>query len=506
MHPVSNLEWQVAEQQLLNAPDGTILPWSLELDNSPRIAKWNRAARGQLHHSYRTTHSFVKINGHIYALARGKRKDSVHGGGSNGVVKFAYDRQGEICLIKIGTSTLKEITTLQDLNISNGGTRRLDNDSKYYIHMKYLGKNLADCLGKKISSSMRLQLAIDLCLQVYRLQSGQISTTNQPYAHWDIKPENITIDNEGRIHLVDYGSAVTELDTPVSMHSGPDFYCPLYSLTLLPTKFDVIGLKRTLLLPSHFQGRYNVHKLKANDIDRWSLLTRQMVRRYNLEACIDSSISFDFNEDNTTVLSLAAILITKQLKIKIDWDELKNDEQLCKKLVELYQENLPAWKIKYIISLRHFGTIQGQTQGNNFQSVQQFTTLMTDLKAKKDLFQQNGDHKTCEAVNSIIEAIDSTLEQDYNNLNNLSNEQLDQFGKALHGLKKAHKPAIESHRGVMGFIDTILSVLASFVVFYPITYGYQKYNKIHCSFFKTETSGIVDGIDELLQSSSAVAA
>src|SRR5690606_15025090 len=125
---------------------------------------------------------------------------------------------------------------------------------------------------------------------------------------------------------------VTELDTPVQMQTGPDYYCPSYNLVLLPTKFDVVGLKRTLLLPSEFQGRHDTFNLENDEIDRWSLLTRQMVRRYNLEACVDSSTSVNFNEDNTTALSLAAVLITKQLKIRIDWDELKNNEELCKKL------------------------------------------------------------------------------------------------------------------------------------------------------------------------------
>ena len=65
-----------------------------------------------------------------------------------------------------------------------------------------------------------------------------------------------------------------------------------------------------------------------------------------------------------------------------------------------------------------------------------------------------------------------------------------------------------THRGVLGFIDTLLTILASLVVFYPITYLVQKSHHSMHTFFATETEKKVnyalDAADEIVRQFAAI--
>ncbi|MBA2656268.1 MAG: hypothetical protein H0U70_04700 [Tatlockia sp.] len=63
---------------------------------------------------------------------------------------------------------------------------------------------------------------------------------------------------------------------------------------------------------------------------------------------------------------------------------------------------------------------------------------------------------------------------------------------------KEHRSELEQHRGILGLLDTLLTVLASLVVFYPVVYGFQKWFNVQYSFFKTDTCKIQDEFDEML--------
>ena len=70
---------------------------------------------------------------------------------------------------------------------------------------------------------------------------------------------------------------------------------------------------------------------------------------------------------------------------------------------------------------------------------------------------------------------------------------------AVGGLVESHSAVIEKHRGFKGVVDTVLTVLASFLIFYPFTYIYQKVNNIQYSFFKTHSASLMGDLDNSLQ-------
>jgi serine/threonine protein kinase len=113
-----------------------------------------------------------------------------------------------------------------------------------------------ECLGlnsHSLDDNQRLSLAINACLVVDRVYSGQDSNSGTPYAHLDIKPENFVMDENGNIRLVDFGFAH---DHPEEINAKPNrgtlVYMPdfkRYQNGLTRKQFDMVALRRTLFMP-----------------------------------------------------------------------------------------------------------------------------------------------------------------------------------------------------------------------------------------------------------------
>ncbi|RUQ85347.1 hypothetical protein [Legionella septentrionalis] len=65
-----------------------------------------------------------------------------------------------------------------------------------------------------------------------------------------------------------------------------------------------------------------------------------------------------------------------------------------------------------------------------------------------------------------------------------------------------------THRGILGYIDTLLTILASLVIFYPITYVVQKSMNIAHTFFATDTEKKINNsilaVDEILDETAVL--
>ncbi|KTD47245.1 Protein kinase domain protein [Legionella rubrilucens] len=528
-------EWRVAEYQLSNKPDGTILRYSAVRTASGDMAA--RTKRPELFNTYtsdktgtvsNTFHSFIKIDGEIFALAQGKTPEAIVGQGSFGKVKFIQNKKGELAVVKIEThnETPKEAVILSDLKLSNGtpfsrGKVKHPEKTKFYTHQANLGvslstllrnyelqvclveppdqtindhtlylyqkdnklqckfmenknhklkggdavsrldlpvnedypsieecvrntlsdferlkanidgaeKNLTPCfcrkppldtairqnrlylylmdnglnyafktqanqiiratpageyhyighalcdtlmdepLKKRIHASLglyphqglfplsldndrRLQIAIDICLELDALHRGLSSKSGTPYSHGDIKPENIVIDARGQCHFIDHGFSDTNPTMPATSLCGTPTYLPWLDFNApIPTRqrLDLIALKRVLSMPQVLEYVNGKLYLLKEDREKVSVLTQEMVTQLKLSSYLDST-TFSVND---TAMTLAAILITAQLGLGLVYESLLHNSDKALIIVEYYKKhrNSPTLKKDMLTAL-----------------------------------------------------------------------------------------------------------------------------------------------------------
>jgi hypothetical protein len=196
-------EWALARQKL--APSGVY---------SPNGTKLRRKDSG-------LEHSFIVIGGKILAMSG----HGVYlGQGAQGRVKLAEDEIGGIYALKIvsneSRNILNESDIAFDLDVALkesyrplGTAPTFQSTIKHYLAYKYLGIPLGTYLeNNSLSDDQRYELCIKIAFSFYALHSGKNSKKNLNYAHLDVISTNITIDNSGAVHLIDFGNSKVIVD------------------------------------------------------------------------------------------------------------------------------------------------------------------------------------------------------------------------------------------------------------------------------------------------------
>ena len=197
-------EWEFAKAELEGKPDGT---------------KLRRKGYKKI------THSFIKINNTVYAMA-GKGK--LLGLGASGKVKLVEDEQGKVSVVKIAMSNhflSKEKQWLDQLGRTGTLVKRHDQTAinirsayyhrdyteeysevefinKHYLLMDYLGVTLSK--KKYTHRRERLSIAREIVDAVNALHEEEIY-------HNDIKPDNIVVNDQGKLNLIDFETAGPEM-------------------------------------------------------------------------------------------------------------------------------------------------------------------------------------------------------------------------------------------------------------------------------------------------------
>ncbi len=277
--------------------------------------------------------SFIKVNGKPSILMLASEKGfNVLGKGTSGKVKLAIDEHENIYAVKISPkiSTRRFSGGLQydtffklaeaenrkskDLHSAPDAdllTRVVDNKSKIYAVQYYLGETLSKKLRRNdLSFDQRMDLAIKIASKVHELHTGSLSQTGQCYAHLDLKPDNITIDEKGEVHLVDLGSAVAITDHAAYELKGTPLYFPINSDQLFetdsaqkaqaildakgPVFCDLAALRRIFFLPERIISENSEYCsiFRKEDFDQMSVtlqarLNTDYVESFAQEEAID---------------------------------------------------------------------------------------------------------------------------------------------------------------------------------------------------------------------------
>ena len=137
--------------------------------------------------------------------------------------------------------------------------------------------------------------------------------------------------------------------------------------------------------------------------------------------------------------------------------------------------------------------------------VAQFSKLyraLSELNEKRYRFKSTNQEMYEKLNNLFIDLQQHVLTPDKDKINFMGIQD------ALQRNKQENYALYATHRGVLGVIDTLLTILASLVVFYPITYLVQKSrNSVH-TFFATDTEKKVNyalsAADEVINQGAAI--
>lgn len=351
---VSEEEWKIAHERMDSKSDGSKLPYSAITTQEKGLQP--RPNSRHLFSFYKTTHSFIKIKGTLYAIAQGKSDEAIVGCGTYSVVKYMVDEKAVLCVVKIqkkldsDPSRRHEISILESLNLSKGTNLRRDSN-KFYTHLHYKGRhNILSIIPTLNTDEARFQVAIALCHTVDRLHRGLDAKENIPYVHLDIKPANFIRDEDGQIHLIDFGFAERGLnEIPDHLDKGTPAYLPnrAHFKTHSRHKFDILALKRTLFMPESIYCIYGKEVVATSGFfDLIGVLTEKMLLDYGLDPYINTAHDKDyFNESEQMDASiLAALLINASFKLGIDPERVITNRLLSRFIIE-HEEEYPVLKL-----------------------------------------------------------------------------------------------------------------------------------------------------------------
>lgn len=385
-------EWEIAISRLSSAPDGTKLEYSVMPDGTPR------ARYPELHQEYKISHSFIKINGKIYALAQGKEKDAIVGKGGNGKVKHIIDQNGQRSVVKIGEMEdfEGEFNIVFDLGNSEGCSIN-ENNGKYYMQMPLLGVSVNDYLDEEDNdpdAEQSFRMGINLCLALHGLHYGLKSRTHTPYIHGDLSPKNFVVTKDLEIILIDHGCSRILTGTRAEHHTGVYEYRPRTTRQLTDEQVDIESLLHSLYLAPEYPSCKGMTSLEFDNI-----FTHDTVCEYNLLPILDTSLAArpdiqSIINSGATALNLAANLINVFYKLPFASNNLLKNRLLCLFITSLYRRGYSAEQMQDIFkspadTLNALNKRYPQAKGNTVCA--QVLLINEELKLGEDASKLAGD-------------------------------------------------------------------------------------------------------------------
>ncbi len=361
-------------------------------------------------------HSFINKSGEILALG------SFIARGGFGRVKNSMNKDGRILVEKIETrfkAEQKETEVLEDIGFltTKKMTRKVNTSRrKYYTGMMHLGKDLLDTLTKgKLNFDKSVTVARKAAWKLHCLHDGTASLSHISYAHGDIKPENIMLQDNGRVELTDFG--MTEnINTQIIEFKGTRRYLPsqyeteseapiLERMNLLGRKgTDIIAFKRTFSVMFMFKKNYR--KLNKNILD---MLTTDPIEE-KIQGVIDGkdtalniNMAFTEQEMHLTQNSLVNLPVATKQWIGDCFAELDKLEELSYKRNDSNKIKQNNNKLKdLIISI----SITNSSSNNNKQ-------LLNDIKKQSSSYEETLEKELFDKTKKYMKAEINTLKDSF---------------------------------------------------------------------------------------------
>lgn len=206
---------------------------------------------------------------------------------------------------------------------------------KVYQEMNNLGSPLNDVIKEKsLSEDKQLDYSIELLLNMRDLHSGKASKSGKKYAHLDIKPQNILVDNSGKLHFIDFGFAKDKgLSATHFANCGSKYYLPIPVNSQLDVQGNITQVNNRAILfrlvnetPSYFFDdqiavlRTIYHPLLPNEgIIRQDYFNRLPEHVSNI---LDTRNISDCISNKLTATSIASVLILYKSNDKCTKEEV----------------------------------------------------------------------------------------------------------------------------------------------------------------------------------------
>ncbi|MGJ3493400.1 protein kinase domain-containing protein [Piscirickettsia salmonis] len=247
------------------------------------------------------THRYLRgADGEIFVKSNGKAL----GAGTFGKVTFGQTENGQMWAIKKSptmvilpekgkVNLLPSLLKESDIAVDLGKARRSFQDkygSKYYQIYQFLGTPLDKHLSENaLGEEQRFDLAIKIAQAVYHLHVGSYARSKALYAHLDLKPANICVDDQGQVHLIDYGFSESLTGT-LSRLKGTLIFLPQQPVGISKEALDVFALLRILYLPELFRTPKDwVSRADSHKEGVVSLFNYDFVEKNNLTLLLDTS-------------------------------------------------------------------------------------------------------------------------------------------------------------------------------------------------------------------------
>lgn len=216
-------------------------------------------------------------------------------------------------------------------------------------------KPLFNKIPNELNDNQRFDMAIKLCLEVYRLHQGWQSESGTSYAHGDLHPDNYTQDANGKIKLIDFGSSVKN-DNSRNAHVNNLITHKYHHakrsgdgdpVTRDPTviEWDNFSLMRCIYVNPALAS--SLDKVGQAKLDRANILTAKMLQDYNLADYFNTENGYcSGTEPNCTnpelrqpeSIEIAAVLINAKMGLNLGMQFLK-DKKMALTLASLHEQN-----------------------------------------------------------------------------------------------------------------------------------------------------------------------